>query len=78
MAEAIRHSLCWDCANSTTKGCAWAENFAPVEGWTAEKTEASYLVTACPELRRDSYGFGLYRHEEDLLRLIERRRRKWK
>lgn len=78
MADSTKHSLCWDCGKSTRSGCCWAENFEPVDGWTVERTENSYRVLDCPEFERDSYDFGLFRNESDYLKLLEKRRRKWK
>ena len=78
MADSTKHTLCWDCSNATEKRCTWAAHFQPVEGWEANKTETSWFVVSCPQFRRDSYGFGLYRRQEDYLKLLENRRRKWK
>lgn len=59
-------TLCWDCAKAVGY-CDWSEEFKPVKGWTAEKTEIkvqsganikSYVVTACPLFERDAYNMG--------------------
>ena len=63
----IRHreeTLCWQCGNACTKGCSWATDYTPVEGWDAEKTVVysgnvggpnidSYIVRECPEFVQD-------------------------
>jgi hypothetical protein len=54
-------TLCWDCAKATAgSNCPWANEFKPVEGWDAKKTERiemvygkekvieSYIVKKCP------------------------------
>ena len=64
-------TLCWDCRNSTEKGCSWAAVFEPVKGWTAEETKQGYMVKSCPEFNRDSYEGGAIKvkdYEEVLIR----------
>ena len=56
-----KFSLCWDCANSTNNGCAWAERFEPVDGWEAEANKNGFRVLNCPEFIRDSYEYGTRR-----------------
>ena len=76
-------TLCWDCRNSTEKGCEWAERFEPVEGWEAEESfkkeyGKTYIVRKCPKFIRDAYHFGEYRNKEDYrkyLKGVEKRRR---
>lgn len=62
-----RETLCWSCQNSVPgqsgRGCAWSVQAKPIQGWQAERTYhpdakkhkgyASYLVTRCPEYRRE-------------------------
>lgn len=59
-------TLCWDCAKATG-GCSWCDEFKPVKGWTAKKTEIkvqsgnnlkSYVVIDCPLFERDAYNMG--------------------
>lgn len=77
-----QYTLCWDCKKSTTGGCSWsrAYNPKPVKGWTARHERLkvnnykgifsdSYMVTACPEFERDSWGGGQYRHKKDFERV---------
>lgn len=54
-------NICETCQKATG-GCAWADKFKPVEGWTANKvalklhtgkTTTSYQITACPEYVQD-------------------------
>lgn len=67
-------SLCWDCNKAFTKGCSWAKNFVPVEGWTAERRDIrtngrtgteSYKVSACPQF--DPYISLKELHEKGLI-----------
>ena len=67
-----KHSLCWDCANSTEWGCSWAQEFTPVDGWDAVEQKNGYMVIRCPEFDRNSYGFGLYRTQEEFLKVYKR------
>lgn len=58
-------TLCWDCRNSTTKGCRWARRFRPVNGWVAVENKNGYLVEECPEFIRDSWKDGQYRKKPE-------------
>lgn len=74
MSEASKNNkssntLCWNCAHATG-GCRWSDYLKPVRGWTATPTKkllyggaeyCSYIVTACPEFKRDAYNNGLKR-----------------
>lgn len=46
--------LCWDCQRALPlRGCPWADNFQPVEGWTAfpkmiEGNVPTYAIRECP------------------------------
>lgn len=55
-------NICFDCQRALPlRGCSWADNFQPVEGWTATpvtiKTNIShrdsYNITACPLFLQD-------------------------
>ena len=61
-----KHTLCWDCANSTNSGCSWSDKFIPVKGWTAVRNEEkdSYQVMKCPLFERNSFDYGLKRMKE--------------
>ena len=59
-------TLCWDCANAMGT-CSWSKKMIPVEGWEAIPTEKqqfrgeplkSFLVTKCPEFKRDAWNGG--------------------
>lgn len=45
-------TLCWHCDHACKGGCSWADEFKPVNGWTAEhqvtNTLDSYYVKSCP------------------------------
>lgn len=57
-------SICWTCANACG-GCSWADDFIPVDGWTAKKDiiltgkrdgssdAETYSVIKCPEYVRE-------------------------
>ena len=47
-------TLCWKCENACTNGCSWAKKLIPVENWTAEETDISYIVKACPLFKPES------------------------
>lgn len=55
-------TLCWKCARAYPgNGCEWADNFRPVDGWTAEPTLKgglepirSYRVSECPKFVREA------------------------
>jgi hypothetical protein len=72
-------SLCWLCGNACG-GCSWADEFIPVEGWTAEKTvvyggQESYNVIACPLFWQPEEGCGIKWQDLDdkgCMRLVER------
>ena len=64
---------CWDCANAANNGCSWSDRLEPVDGWTAIPTVKSqfrcaplhsFLVTDCPEFKRDAWNGGVLRPEE--------------
>ena len=69
------YTLCWDCANSVSKGCEWARKLKPVKGWTADETKQGYLVRDCPEFIRDSYEQGQYRTIEEYIEAKNKKRR---
>lgn len=64
-----QHTLCWDCSRACG-GCQWSDEFKPVRGWKAIKTQIkshgeknsgvraknidSYIVLACPGFDRDA------------------------
>lgn len=50
MQKNREESICWECENACTKGCSWADEFIPVDGWEAEYCEKydSYSVKSCP------------------------------
>ena len=64
-------TLCWDCANATGK-CSWSSDLKPVKGWTAVPTKKyvyggymeSYLVSECPQFKRDAIGAGMKKYKE--------------
>lgn len=62
MANIKKETLCWECYWATG-GCSWADEFKPVEGWTAIPTEltgedyTSYCVTSCPKFKADDRRF---------------------
>lgn len=66
-------TLCWDCMRSVKRQCAWARKSKPIEGWKAVKSKDGYAVLACPEFVRDSWGFGLYRTEEEFLKKTQKK-----
>ena len=47
-------TLCWKCENACTNGCSWAKHLIPVENWTVEETDISYIVKACPLFKAES------------------------
>lgn len=56
------NSICWKCKKATGGyDCSWANEFLPVQGWDAEKTELknyngiieSYEVFKCPLFLED-------------------------
>lgn len=65
-------SICGSCVNALGEtACEWAENFTPVDGWTATPmmisenqryAQQSYLVERCPKYKRGhskvDYGGG--------------------
>ena len=72
-----KHTLCWECAKATTGECCWSrgDDFGPVDGWEAEPVRIrinaktgqyvdTFIVTKCPEFRRDAYEFGLRRMDK--------------
>lgn len=48
-------TLCYSCSKACTKECSWANQFIPVNGWTADKNPNGYCVYDCPEFVRDVY-----------------------
>ena len=66
-------TICWDCKNAMTGGCRWAdpELAAPVEGWEATEKDGGYIVHACPEFDRCTYGFGRFRTADDYILALE-------
>ena len=62
-----RHTLCWDCKNSTKPWkCPWVEKSDTVAGWIAKPTSvgkfynySSYQVVDCPQFVRDSFSGGM-------------------
>lgn len=61
-------TLCWDCMRSVKRQCEWAKQSKPVKGWDAIVYKNSCVVVKCPKFVRDSWGFGLYRTEEEFLK----------
>lgn len=69
-------SLCWDCANTCTRGCSWADTFTPVAGWIAARHDLhvmsggvdrpyeSYIVLQCPAFERDAWMGGQRRLDD--------------
>ena len=62
-------TLCWDCDNACAKGCSWAAEAVPVDGWKAEETVVdkgrvgrSFMVYDCPQFVPD----GTHLKAEDL------------
>ena len=60
-------SICWDCERACC-GCSWSKDFKPVKGWTAiptkmklkgNQTTGTYIVTECPDFKRDAYDYGM-------------------
>ena len=46
-----QETLCWSCRNAYAHRCGWMQNCQPVEGWSAQSTDAvrgAMLVTSCP------------------------------
>ena len=56
--EEYKRSLCFDCSKACVRGCSWADDYTPVDGWTAEKTRLGYLVLKCPEFTPDGEDRG--------------------
>lgn len=56
MQKNREESICWQCARACPKTCSWAEDFIPVEGWTAEYCEKykSYSVIECPLFEQET------------------------
>ena len=54
-------------------GCSWADpdRQTPVKNWVAEKTTNGYIVHACPEFIRETYGCGRYRTADDYILALE-------
>lgn len=60
--ESKNSIICWNCANAV-KGCSWAREFIPVDGWEAVPTKIkedggkrlvdSFIVKKCPEFVAD-------------------------
>lgn len=46
-------SLCSYCGHACRKKCSWAEDFTPVEGWTAYQNKNGYFVVACPQFEKE-------------------------
>ena len=63
-----KFTLCWDCARSTDGSCNWSKDFQTVEGWGTEEFKTGILVTWCPEFKRNSWGFGVYRTREEYIK----------
>ena len=66
-------TICWDCKKAMRGGCSWSdpERQQPVDGWTAVKHGESYVVHACPEFVRETYGCGRYRTADDYILALE-------
>lgn len=66
-------TICWDCKNAMRGGCCWTDpdQQKPVDGWAAVETDNGYIVHACPEFIRDSYGCGRYRTADDYILALE-------
>jgi len=54
-------------------GCCWSdpERTEPVKDWVATKTTLGYIVHACPEFDRETYGCGRYRTADDYILALE-------
>ena len=67
VTDSYKHTLCWDCKNSTKPwNCPWVDNFTPVKGWIAIPTHVgkyyqydSFRVIECPKFKRSSFCGGL-------------------
>ncbi|MCR5566001.1 MAG: hypothetical protein K6F61_04055 [Clostridiales bacterium] len=75
---AAPQTICWDCRNAIEKGCEWANNYEPVEGWDAEESSKkgagrTYIVHSCPKFVRDSWHYGNYRTEEEYNKYLQRK-----
>ena len=66
-------TLCWDCKKACRGGCSWADptKQEPVEDWVATKTDHGYVVHACPQFDRETYGGGMYRSADDYILALE-------
>lgn len=66
-------TLCWDCKKAMVGGCSWSdpERQKAVDGWEAVKHGESYVVHACPEFVRETYGCGRYRTVDDYILALE-------
>ena len=66
-------TICWDCQKAMNGGCCWTDpkQQKPVNGWTAEETDAGYRVIDCPEFKRGTYGGGMYRTADDYILALE-------
>ena len=48
-----KETLCVTCDKACRKGCSWADELIPVDGWTAEENKHGYLVIECPEYQKE-------------------------
>ncbi len=68
-------TICWSCQNATRKGCEWASEFMPVDGWEAEESfkkgaGKTYIVHTCPKFIRDSWHYGQYRTKAEYMKYL--------
>lgn len=51
----MRETKCWTCRRPGTGSCSWDLDLTPVEGWTAQQGDVSYIVQRCPLYVPDFY-----------------------
>ena len=66
-------TICWDCKKACRGGCSWSDpaKQEPVKDWVATVSDHGFVVHACPEFERETYGGGMYRTADDYILALE-------
>ena len=66
-------TICWDCKKACRGGCSWTDpkKQEPVKDWVATLSDNVFVVHACPEFDRETYGGGMYRTADDYILALE-------
>lgn len=66
-------TICWDCKKACRGGCSWSDpaEQKPVKDWVATMSNHGFVVHACPEFERETYGGGMYRTADDYILALE-------